>query len=437
MPIWSKGTLRSFFVPGGALLVAAVVIRSFGWPSLTPPAISFVSYCALLGGMLLAWRFHSRRIFFALCVLLLSEQAIQTFGRGHLLEPSALTTIQAISVLLPINVVLISFIREAGLSLSSISPAAFLAFVECVGVFVLGRSAQGVQPLHSQAHHLATASLFPAYSFYAFAGAGIFLVVRFLITRRPVDSSLFWCFFAFGLSLYEIRSAYGSTLYFATSACILDIAIIENSYLLAYHDELTALPSRRAFNEALHHLVQPYSIAVVDIDHFKLFNDKYGHETGDQVLKLVAGKLSGVTGGGQAYRFGGEEFIILFSGKTTPEVIDHLEQLRAVIESSEFHLRGDDRRQSPRGPERRSQRTIPASRRKADAIRQLSRERSAQGLSVTVSIGVATSPTENSNSETVMQAADKALYRAKGNGRNRVETASAKRRAGPRIAGIA
>jgi diguanylate cyclase (GGDEF)-like protein len=436
VPIWSRKTIGSFFIPGGALLLASIIIRSFGWPNLTPPALSFLSYCAVLGGMILAWRFHSRRIFFVLCVLLISEQAAEIFGRGHLLEPAALLTIRAITVLLPANIVLISCMRETGLSLMSTGPAALFAFVESSGVFVLARSAQGTQASPAHVHH-AAANLFPSYSFYAFAVAGIFLIVRLLVTRRATDSSLFWSFSALSLSLYEVRSAYASTLFFATAACILDIAIIENSYLLAYHDELTALPSRRAFNEALQHLVQPYSMAVVDIDHFKQFNDKYGHDTGDQVLKLVAGRLARVTGGGQAYRFGGEEFIILFSGKTTPQVFDHLEELRASIESSRFHLRGDDRRQAARGPDRRTQRPVSASRRKAEAIRQLSQEKSAPGLSVTVSIGVATSQTENSDSEVVLEAADKALYRAKDNGRNRVESAPARRRVGTRTAGIA
>ena len=436
MPIWSSRTLGSFFVPGGALLLASLVIWSFGWPNLTPPALSFLSYCAVLGGMILAWRFHSRRIFFVLCVLLISGQAVEIFGRAHLLEPAAVATIRAMSILLPVNIVFISFMRETGLSLASIGPAALLAFVESAGVFVLGRNEQGIQASQAHIHH-AAATLLPSYSFYTFAVAGIFLIVRFLITRRATDSALFWSFSALVLFFYEIRSAYASTLFFATAACILDVAIIENSYLLAYHDELTALPSRRAFNEALQHLVEPYSLAVVDIDHFKQFNDKYGHDTGDQVLKLVAGRLSRVTGGGQAYRFGGEEFIVLFSGKTTPQVVDHLEQLRVAIELSRFHLRGVDRRQAPRGPDRRSQRPVPANRRKADAIRQLAQERSATDLSVTVSIGVATSQTENSDSDVVLEAADKALYRAKANGRNRLEIAPGKRRLGTRTAGIA
>ena len=100
----------------------------------------------------------------------------------------------------------------------------------------------------------------------------------------------------------------------ATAGLILISSIIENSLFLAYHDELTSLPARRAFNDALLRLEAPYTVAVVDIDHFKKFNDTYGHETGDQVLRLVAAKLAGVTGGGRAYRVGGEEFSILFPG---------------------------------------------------------------------------------------------------------------------------
>jgi GGDEF domain-containing protein len=206
---------------------------------------------------------------------------------------------------------------------------------------------------------------------------------------------------------------------------------------LAYHDELTTLPSRRAFNDALLRLKSPYSIAVVDIDHFKRFNDTYGHDTGDQVLRMVATNLGSVTGGGKAYRCGGEEFNILFPGKTTAEVLPHLEKLRVTVAKSEFRMRGNDRRQLPRGPDRRNQRNR-ARARKGDAIRRLAEGKPSSVLSVTISIGVATAAAERSSPETVLESADKALYRAKANGRNRVETAaSPQRRVRTRAAGIA
>ena len=205
---------------------------------------------------------------------------------------------------------------------------------------------------------------------------------------------------------------------------------------MAYHDELTTLPSRRAFNDALLRLQDPYSIAMVDIDHFKRFNDTYGHDIGDQVLRLVAASLARVTGGGQTFRCGGEEFAILFPGKTTAEVVDHLEQLRTAIEASEFRMRSGDRRQVPRGPDRRNQRTRVRTR-KGDAIRQLAQEESPAPLSVTVSMGLGSSTREKPHADLVLQAADKALYRAKANGRNRVEMATAPRRSRVKTAGIA
>jgi diguanylate cyclase (GGDEF)-like protein len=217
------------------------------------------------------------------------------------------------------------------------------------------------------------------------------------------------------------------SVYFAAAAFLLAGSIVETSYLLAYHDELTTLPSRRAFHDALLRLEAPYSIAMVDIDHFKRCNDTYGHDTGDQVLRMVASRLARVSGGGQAYRCGGEEFAILFSAKTTADVLDPLENLRADIEASTLRLRGPDRRQETRGPDRRNQR--PRRRNQTGhAIRQLSRTTASSEVSVTASMGVATSKRENPSVEEVILAADKALYRAKAAGRNRIETASPPRR---------
>jgi diguanylate cyclase (GGDEF)-like protein len=435
---WSITTLKSLLVPGGILLLGVWVLLYSGWLTLALPALSFLYYCALIGGMLLAWRFHSSRIFFALVVLVLAQEAIALFGGGHVLPGTpGWTAVQAAVVLVPLDFVLIALMHERGFTVSAIAPVGMFLFVQSVIVAVLCRAAEELPSPAVRAHHLATAFSLPGYALPVLAAAGIFLLTRFLLTRKPVDSALLWSLSAFFLSLRFTGTVRASTVYSATAACILAASIIENSYLLAYHDELTTLPSRRAFNDALLRLQNPYSIAVVDIDHFKRFNDTYGHDTGDQVLRLVATSLARVTGGGQAYRCGGEEFNILFPGKTTSEVVDHLEQLRATIESSEFRMRGGDRRQSNRGPDRRNDRARGRAR-KGQAIRELAQEKLRAPLSVTVSIGVATSAKEQSEPDLVLQAADKALYRAKANGRNRVETASVpRRRSRVKAAGIA
>jgi diguanylate cyclase (GGDEF)-like protein len=440
--MWSKTTLKSLLLPGGVLLSGVAVLVYSGWLTLALPALSFLGYCALVGGMLLAWRFHSSRIFFALVVLFLAQEAIALFGSGRVAPgTSEWTAVVAAAVLVPLDFILIALMHERGFTVAATAPVGLFLFVQSVIVAVLCRAAEGLPSPPVRAHHLATSVsvpvAVPGYALLIFAGAGLLLLGRFLLIRKPIDSALFWSLSAFFLALRFSGNTRVSTIYSATAACILAASIIENSYLLAYHDELTALPSRRAFNDALLRLQHPYSLAVVDIDHFKRFNDTHGHDTGDQVLQLVAANLSRVTGGGQAFRCGGEEFNIVFPGKTTSETVDHLERLRTAIESSKFRVRGSDRREVPRGPDRRNER-IRGRARKADSIRKLAQEpQLPAALSVTVSIGVATSSKEKLHPEEVLQAADKALYRAKDNGRNRVETAGSSRRKTRAQAGIA
>nr|WP_283244077.1 GGDEF domain-containing protein [Bacillus suaedaesalsae] len=159
---------------------------------------------------------------------------------------------------------------------------------------------------------------------------------------------------------------------------------------MAYIDELTKIPSRRMLKVDLMKLGSKYSIAMLDIDFFKKFNDKYGHDVGDDVLILVAKGLMNVTGGGKAYRYGGEEFTIVFPKKNSEDVLSHLEDLREKISKKEYLYKKKNR----------------------------SGDTSIQKLKVTISIGVAEKQGKTKSPSEVLKAADKALYRAKKKGRN-------------------
>jgi GGDEF domain-containing protein len=430
--------MKSLLTPGICLVAVAALLHT----GLVAPSVALITYAfytATIAGLLLAWRFHSSRIFFALLVVFLSQEAISYFtslSSGHAAGggPGS-TALAAVGLLLPLNFVLLSLHKERGFSFSSIAPPSLLLFVQSVIVGVLCRPepSAAARAVH---HALAPATL-PFATLLAFAAAAVMLLTRFLLFHKPVESGLLWALAASFLALYFGGAGRIPTAYFAAAAFILAGAIVETSYMLAYHDELTTLPSRRAFHDALLRLQPPYSIAMVDIDHFKRCNDTYGHDTGDQVLRMVASRLARVSGGGQAYRCGGEEFAILFPGKTTAEILEHLEKLRADIEASTLRLRGPDRRQEARGPDRRNQRARGRTQ-TGHAIRQLARVAPSAEISVTASIGVATSKQENPSAEDVLQKADKALYRAKAAGRNRIETASApRRRVRSKAAGIA
>lgn len=200
-------------------------------------------------------------------------------------------------------------------------------------------------------------------------------------------------------------------LFTAAAALILAIAVLQDAYRMAFRDELTGVPGRRAMNDHFARLGRQFVIAVVDIDHFKKFNDTHGHDVGDQVLKMVAKRIERVGGGGSAYRFGGEEFVIVFPGAAAGRVIPHLDALRIDVAQHGLVLRAADRApQSPLG-----KRVAP---RKPRAAR--SSHTGAKKLSVHISIGVAERNDKLQTPAAVMTAADKALYRAKRGGRNQV-----------------
>lgn len=187
-------------------------------------------------------------------------------------------------------------------------------------------------------------------------------------------------------------------------------AVAHEAYQMAFRDELTGLPGRRALNERLQRLGRDYVIAMVDVDHFKKFNDTHGHDVGDQVLRLVAGQLRKVGGGGKAYRYGGEEFTLLFPGKSVEQSLPHIEAVRLAIEQYRMQLRDPQRR--PRDDREGKQRRAG---------------KAASEVSVTVSMGVAERQAEQRTPQEVIKEADKALYSAKAAGRNCIRSAGQRR----------
>jgi diguanylate cyclase (GGDEF)-like protein len=434
MNTWNKGALRSLLWPGGVLLLASGVVLQAGVVAVSDSSVNFFYYAVFGAGILLAWRFHSSRVMFTLLTLLLAQRAMDFFGGGKI-APSGPGRIafEAVAFLLPLNFVVLSWARERAFTIEAIAQRLGLLFLESVFVAVVCRPGEKVSPAILRIELLSPQMFawtgIPQVAWLGLLAGAAILLARFFLYRKPVESGLLWSLVAAFLGLQAGGVGRIASGYFATAGLVLVSSIVETSYLLAYHDELTTLPARRAFNDAVLRLEGTYAVATVDIDHFKNFNDTYGHDTGDQVLRLVAGRLARVSGGGEAYRVGGEEFTILFPGKTVTEVAPHLEQLRQAIEESTFRVRGvPERRSVNRGADRR------VTNRKGAAVRKLVREPVISGeLSVTVSIGVAEPNPKTREVEQVIQAADKALYRAKQAGRNRVETAGVARPRGSRM----
>lgn len=195
-----------------------------------------------------------------------------------------------------------------------------------------------------------------------------------------------------------------------TAASLMIIfTIMLDSHDMAYRDELTGLPSRRALNQLQLSLGRKYTIAMLDIDHFKKFNDTHGHDIGDEVLKMVATQIGKVSGGGKAFRYGGEEFTVIFLGKNCDQAEQHCQHLRQKIADYPIRIRQKKR---PKKSYKNN---------KATAKRGKNSNQS-QHLSVTISIGIAQRNKTKKTPLQVIKSADEALYRAKKNGRNCVMT---------------
>jgi len=414
------------------LALAATLVNSSLFVQVAP-SLAFYYVCVFAAGLLLAWRFNSSRVLFSLLVLLVAHRAVDFFAAGQVHTGPGRTAVALAALLVPLNFIVFASMRERGLIVAGIAPRFGLLFLESVVFAVLCR------PENSPAnpHHPGAAAI-PLWILLSFVAAIAVFVRRFFQTRKPIEPGFVWSVAAVFMWLQFAPVGKASDAYVATAALILAASLIETSYVLAYHDELTGIRGRRAFNESLLSLDQQYAIAIVDIDHFKKFNDTYGHDVGDQVLCMVAKRLSQAGGDGQAFRCGGEEFAIVFRNTSAKEAFEHLDALRQIIEKSTFHVRGADRRaeraaesRSDRRNDRRndlgtggSDRRKSAKKKTAAATPNQSPERLSDHLSVTVSIGVAEPSTRYRQPEQVIQAADQALYRAKNKGRNRVELAS-------------
>ena len=231
---------------------------------------------------------------------------------------------------------------------------------------------------------------------------GLVLLIKLIQTSSILVAGIFASFIACVSALHFSLQPQLATMFIIIAALLMLISIIINAYSLAYLDELTNLPSRRALAQMISTLGKNYCIAMVDVDHFKKFNDKYGHDIGDQVLKKLASQLRLVRGG-KAFRYGGEEFTLLFPNKNLHEAQMYCNELCRKVANSPFMLRNKKR-----------------PKKKADAQNTKRKPAPAKELKITISIGLAERSPELLKADDVIKQADKALYKAKNNGRNQV-----------------
>lgn len=374
-------------------------------PPLLKDNIDWLPYAIFLIGLFLCVVFYNSREFCLLLITGFCYWVLETF-----IWPPGMPDIKKeylfnlISFLLPLNLLFYYLLNERGLlNRYGIQRIGLLAGQSLVIIWLINSS-----------HYLFSAYLNHQFVITAFTQQTamqqpamiVWLIVSLLIliywlAQGGFMRAIWWlaCIALF-ISMYFVLNILVAAIYISIAALIISIGIIINAYNLAYRDELTQLPSRRALKQQLLALGKTYTIAMVDVDHFKKLNDTYGHDVGDDVLKLLAKLLSEIEGGGKPFRYGGEEFTLVFPGKDIDHAADYLEDLRKRIATTPFVIR--HKKRPRKKPEKKKQ---------PDKTTE---------LEITVSIGAAEKQDKHENPQDVIKSADNALYKAKQKGRNQV-----------------
>ena len=368
--------LRPAWIPAGILAGTALLAWSVELPPTLADLRIWGPYALLGAGVAVAWGFNRGRAFVIVASLLGAFAAYHLGYRGLL------------HLLVPLNALLAMVLPERGVRYRAGS--GWLALIALEGLLI---------------------TMLPALSLPAVAGRVMFAAAfAAAIWRAWPEFTPLLVGAAGALAAFQVASAWAAVAgvhaaFMSAAGAILLVALLQESHRLAFRDILTGLPGRRALEERLRGLGAKYAIAMVDVDHFKKFNDTHGHDIGDQVLKLVGARLAEVGGGGIAYRYGGEEFAVLFPGVELQDALLYLETIRISIEGYRMAVRSPDRPKAhDHGAKRRGAGTPE------------------KHLSVTVSIGACAPNGRLRTPAQVIKAADEALYRAKQGGRNRVST---------------
>jgi diguanylate cyclase (GGDEF)-like protein len=392
-----------------ALLAAAFALVFYS--GALPPSLAglkvYGPYIVFALGAALALAFNRGRALLALAVLAGAYGVQQVWLQQGLDTPAARAAYAGLTVFVPVNLAALAVLPERGtfnrhgaLRLGVIGlQAAFVAWAVAAGqsAIVDWPYQKFIDPAPFSAGRI------PQLGIALIGLALLITMVSALIMRSATHAGLAGAIVAFAVAAHVPNASLTFSIFTTMAELMVTVAVLQDTFRMAFRDELTGLPSRRALNERLDGLANRYAIAMLDVDHFKKFNDTYGHDLGDQVLKMVAAHIADVGGGGKAYRYGGEEFTVLFPGKEASEALPYLERLREEIESYRLAQRGLERPKKAQGNKR-----------------QRGSWRDKDSVSVTISIGVAERNDRLVAPQAVLEAADRALYRAKEKGRNRV-----------------
>mgnify|MGYP003635918227 CR=1 FL=1 len=364
----------SIFVSAGLapfLILGACLVLALS-PGLVPGELAgLVRYgpfiLAVLGSAI-GWWFNRGRAVFVMILLLVCYWLL--VGNGGGFSPEGLAFLRIATLyLIPVNLLVLGFTAERGvLNPRGIARMLVLGLQLFVMLMLAGKADVGAALFDVLNYQVIDTGSFMADMPQPALILSIISVGVLLILHRPLETS-----FAAAIIAIAVATVMGPGFikygYLAATGVVL-AGLAQEAWRMAFVDDLTGLPGRRALGHALAELGSQYAIAMLDVDHFKKFNDTYGHDVG---------------GGGKAFRYGGEEFTVVFAGRNVDKAHEPLEALRERIAAIKI---------------------TPPDKNKA--------------VSVTISVGLSERNDDITDPWAILKQADEKLYAAKQAGRNRV-----------------
>jgi diguanylate cyclase (GGDEF)-like protein len=404
--LW-KSFLAVLFPGGLIFLIAIGFLRPQGFPMWLQQPIAALPYIVFTFGLIFGWYFASSRIILSVLVLALADRALVLLPITDADQTGVSQTLVAMTAfLVPLNLLAFSIFKED--SLSTLRGVTRVVLVLMQPFLLLWLCLPDQYDLASTFTREYIPSLYtkwtpvPQPALFAFATALLMHFIRFALHRDTLEGGAIWALFAIFVAYHTSRYGWQPTNFFMAAGLILFVTLLQSFYQRTYRDELTGIPGRLAYDEAIGQLGKRFSVAVIGIDQLTQYANAHGKPVSEQILKLVAPRVQAACAEGLVFRTTGEDLTILFPGKSATETLMTLETVRKAIEAIGLFLRGRDRVWEKQRETKKAQ----------------SRDRA---LPITLSIGVAETLRDNTTPSLVMKSAYRALYEAKGIGGNVVK----------------
>ena len=384
----------ALFAPALLLPAAAAVALARQLPAPVATAVDAAPLLVLGGGALVGLITRRARLMVAVMVLALADSALLNVG-GR-------TVFDAIALLLPLNIAVVVWLgdenplagRGALLFAVTLLQAAIIAVLLNPGMASVTESLD--VPLVSARLGMWTG--LSQLAVLCFLGALALVVARFFLHGQALALGAAWALVASFLALDGVATGAHVGVHFATAGALLLVGAAREPRTVMARDDVTRLPARIEFQRALRRLTRRYTLAYVEIDDYVHLRAEHGIEGAHRILRGVAKRLRRLREG-QVYCVEGALFAVLFPGASAKRAIRVLDAVRMAIEDLTFEVAI----------------TEPAVSSGAKPGRVVERT-----VSVTISAGVAEAATPGADSRPVIEAAERALVRAREAGMNRV-----------------